>query len=218
MFIAEDPTLISIHANPLYPANIPPTQHNQLACVQNTACLLISGTFCSLNIYSRDFFHCAYRLCQVYASYSCQRMSFGVSLITFIVGWFTGWNQLPPLFFFIFQHINLVISSVVRSASSKALITHSLCCTADDLMSWLNREFPDICSLRVRCSFAEVGRKDLCMCVCGTCIFFSGVHVHACMHTLYLHVWVTTTKAPQCNRCHLLDKTTMLPSVDGLTA
>lgn len=45
MFTVEDQPLISIHANPLYSANIPSTWH-QPACVQNTKRLLISGTFC----------------------------------------------------------------------------------------------------------------------------------------------------------------------------
>lgn len=78
-------------------------------------------------------------------------------------------------------------------------------------MSWLNREFPDICSLCVMqlCG----GLKNRFVCV----HFFTHVHVHTCTYTLYLHVWVTSTKAPQCNRCHLLDKKTMVPSVDGFS-
>lgn len=36
--------------------------------------------------------------------------------------------------------------------------------------------------------------------------FFSHVHVHTCMHTLYLHVWVALKKElPKYSRCHLLN-------------
>lgn len=184
MFIAEDPTLISIHANPLYPANIPPTRHNQLACVQNTACLLTSGTFCSLNIYSRGFFHCAYRLCQVYASYSCQRMSFGVSLITFIVGWFTGWNQLPFFFFYIPTH----------------KFSHFQCCQIGILESFDNT-LPVLYCRRLDVMTEQgISRHLLTACAMQLCGGWKKRFVHVCVWHMHFFQW----SACSCLHAHIV--------------
>lgn len=95
--------------------------------------------------------------------------------------------------------VKLVSPSNVWSASLKAFITHSVCYAAVDLMSWLNREFPDICSLSaIQLSEWWKNRfQSLCFCV-KEALFFSFFFFWSCacfdMHTLYLHIWVALKK------------------------
>lgn len=69
----------------------------------------------------------------------------------------------------------------------KSFITYSLCYTADDLMSWLNRGFPDICSLCVMqlCG----GLKNTFVCQCVWCTSFSDMFIPACTHCIYMFEW-----------------------------
>lgn len=120
------------------------------------------------------------------------RLSTG--LITVVVCWFRDSDKKSAHLLW-WKVVKLFISSNVRSASLKAFITHLLCYAADDLMSWVNREFPDICSLCVMQLYG--GWKNRCVtvsiCVWSTyfILFFSVMcmSIPACTLRICMFEW-----------------------------